>query len=148
MPRMHPSRHLAALLAGAVLLVPAAAEARKGHDKHDTAAGPKVTYVFKGTWAAGGVAVSGGNQHVRRAGLVGTTVVFDLSHARLKVADVNGDGARDEADLQDGARVRVKARLAKRVPGTGPYAAKQLQVKKSKASEPVEPAEPEEKPES
>src|SRR5690242_17642345 len=39
-----------------------------------------VTYVFKGTWnaTAGTVTVKSGNAHVRKAGLVGQDVTFDL----------------------------------------------------------------------
>ena len=86
----------------------------------------KVTYVFKGTWSADGVKVLKGNKHVRRAGLVGQTVAFDLSAARVVVADHNGDGKRDVSDLQDGDKVLVQARLPRRDPGAAPFAARKL----------------------
>jgi hypothetical protein len=86
----------------------------------------KVTYVFKGTYGADGVNVLSGNKQVRRAGLVGQTVVFDLSAARIVVADHNGDGKRDASDLQDGDKVVVQARLPRRDPGAAPFAARRL----------------------
>jgi len=85
-----------------------------------------VTYVFKGTFNAGAVTVTKGNNHVRRAGLVGTEVAFDFTEARIKVADTNGDGTRNLADVADGDKVVVKARLARKTPGAGPFAARQL----------------------
>jgi hypothetical protein len=96
-----------------------------GHSK----AGGKavVSYVFKGTYAGdGSVAVDHGNAHVRKADLVGTTVSFDLTNARIVVADTNGDSQQTADDVQSGDRVVVKARLPRKEPGTQPYAAKQL----------------------
>jgi hypothetical protein len=95
--------------------------------KHEAKHGAKkVAYVFKGTWSADGVKVLKGNKAVRRAGFVGQTVVFDLSAARVVVADNNGDGKRDAADLQDGDKVVVQARLPRRDPGSAPFAARKL----------------------
>jgi hypothetical protein len=95
--------------------------------KHEAKHGAKkVAYVFKGTWSADGVKVLKGNKAVRRAGFVGQTVVFDLSAARVVVADNNGDGKRDASDLQDGDKVVVQARLARRDPGAAPFAARKL----------------------
>jgi hypothetical protein len=87
-----------------------------------------VTYVFKGTWnaAAGTVTVKSGNAHVRKAGLVGQDVTFDLTKARLVVADTNSDGQITAADLKDGDLVVVKARLPRKNPGSQPFAAKML----------------------
>jgi hypothetical protein len=143
---------LAAAIAGAAALALPAAAAAKGHsehadhphghghgrsDSHHVARVHTVQYVFRGTWSGGAVQVTGGNNHVRRAGLVGQSVAFDLTDARVVVRDVNGDGARDAADLQDGDRVLVQARLPKRDPGDGPYAARKL-VDKGAASAPDE----------
>ena len=122
-----------ALMGAAALALPAAAAA-KGHPDHAGAthghkggrAGHGVQYIFRGTWSGGAVDVTGGNNHVRRAGLVGQSVSFDLTNARVVVADVNGDGTRDAADMQDGDRVLVQARLPKGDPGAGPYAARKL----------------------
>jgi len=85
-----------------------------------------VTYVFKGTFSAGMVTVTKGNKHVKRAGLVGTEVAFDFSETRVKVADTNGDGTRELADVSDGDKVVVKARLPRKAPGSGPFAARKL----------------------
>jgi hypothetical protein len=130
---MHRNIRRALLALGVTLIVlPAAVsdghqlDKRPGHqDKHGA---KTVQYVFKGTFhvADSSVTVLKGNKHVRRAGLVGETVVFDLSAARLRVADNNGDGKRDAADLQDGDKVVVQARLPRRDPGAAPFAARKL----------------------
>jgi hypothetical protein len=85
-----------------------------------------VTYVFKGTWnvAAGTLTVTSGNHHVRKAGFVGQDVQFDLTSARIVVADTNGDGQRTVADLKDGDRLVIKARLPRKDPGSQPFTAK------------------------
>ncbi|HEY1595117.1 MAG TPA: hypothetical protein VGF74_06965 [Thermoleophilaceae bacterium] len=87
-----------------------------------------VTWVFKGTWNAadGTVTVKHGNSFVRKDQLVGTDVQFDLSGTRFVVKDVNKDGARNQADLADGDRVLVKARLPRKDPGSQPFKAKML----------------------
>jgi hypothetical protein len=92
----------------------------KGHD-------PLVAYVFKGTYAGdGSVDVDHGNAFVRRHDLLGTTVEFDLSSARLTVADTNSDGSVNIDDVVTGDRVVVKAKLHKREPGAQPFSAKRL----------------------
>jgi hypothetical protein len=96
----------------------------------------KVTYVFRGSYGADGVKVAGGNKHVRRAGLVGQTVAFDLSAARIVVADNNGDGMRDASDLRDGDKVLVEARLPRRDPGAAPFSARKL-VDRTHAKKPA-----------
>jgi hypothetical protein len=87
-----------------------------------------VTYVFKGTWdaTAGAVVVTHGNAHVRKAGLVGQSVQFDLTGAKLVVADTNADGSVTVDDLKTGDNVVVKARLPRKDPGTQPFKAKML----------------------
>ena len=117
-------RVIAAVLGAAALAVPAAAgahseherpgkEMEKGKGKHKRA--KKVTFVFKGEFIEPGfVEVRWGNSHVRRGGFLGETVEFDLEHAKVVVADTNGDGRRDVADVADGDRVLVVARLHKR----------------------------------
>ncbi len=131
------------LMLGVTLLVLPAAlsdgHERRGHGKPASAGekkaerkaakkAHKVTYVFKGTFtvADSSVKVLKGNKHVRRAGLVGEQVVFDLTDARIVVADNNADGKRDAADLQDGDKVVVQARLPRREPGAAPFAARKL----------------------
>jgi hypothetical protein len=96
-----------------------------GHSKKGGKA--VVSYVFKGTYTgAGSVDVDHGNAHVRKAGLVDTTVSFDLSSARIVVADTNADGTADANDVAADDRVVVKARLPRKDPGSQPYGAKQL----------------------
>ena len=123
-------RVIAAVLGAAVLAVPAAAgaetehkppgketEKRKGEHKR----AKKVTFVFKGEFIEPGlVEVFWGNSYVRRGGFLGETVEFDLERAKIVVADTNGDGRRDVADVADGDRVLVIARLHKRTKYVSP----------------------------
>jgi hypothetical protein len=123
-------------------ITPASALAGNGNGKghgHEQQAGDhgngkgkakvhNVTYVFKGTWnaATGTVSVKRGNAHVRKGGLVGQDVQFDLTGAKLVVADTNGDGQVTADDLKDGDKVVVKARLPRKDPGGQPFKAKML----------------------
>ena len=109
---MHPFRYLNqhryvrnTLLMLAVFLLVLPAALSDGHERHAQKPDRQVAYVFKGTFHAAGPSVSvvQGNRHVRRAGFVGQEVTFDLSTARVRVADVNGDGVRNSADLQSRA---------------------------------------------
>jgi hypothetical protein len=88
----------------------------------------KVAYIFKGTWTAsdGTVKVTAGNSRVRKGGFIGKNVQFDLTNARLVVADTNNDGSRTVADRKDGKKVLVQARLPRKDPGDPPYAARKL----------------------
>jgi hypothetical protein len=87
-----------------------------------------VMYVFKGTWTAadGTVKVTSGNHHVRKAGFVGQSVQFDLTSAKFVVADTNSDSSQNAADLKDGDKVLVQARLPRKDPGDAPYKARKL----------------------
>jgi hypothetical protein len=124
-------------LSAALLAVPAAATAKGGeHGKHEKkqhvskhdakgkSKGKKahtVKYVFKGTFAAPGtVTVTSGNAHVRKGGFVGQDVAFDLADARIVVADTNGDGERNLADVKDGDKVLVQARVARKTKYAAP----------------------------
>jgi len=112
----------------AAAVIPAAVSDAKTPERPE-AKTPKthaVTYIFKGTYSGGMVTVTKGNKHVKRAGLVGTEVAFNFSETRVKVADTNGDGTRDLTDVSDGDRVVVKARLPRKAPGSGPFAARKL----------------------
>jgi hypothetical protein len=132
------SRVAAAGAALALAAAPAALAARpdnpgsQGHghgqgETHGKGAAKGVTYVFKGTYAgAGSVDVVRGNAHARKAGLVGGNVSFDLSGAKLVVADTVPDGVLTADDVVAGDRVVVKARLPRKDPGDQPYAARQL----------------------
>jgi hypothetical protein len=125
---------IAAAVCAAALLVPAASMAKggEGHGKHD-AAGKKgkakgkgkpkqVTFVFKGTLAAVDPAghsatltfEKGNNwarRYVQRQG--SSAVAFDLTQAKVIVADVNASGTGDLADTAVGDQVIVQAKLAK-----------------------------------
>lgn len=125
-------RGIAVVLGIGALAIPAAAVADPGDHGHGHGHGghghnPTVSYVFKGTYGADGVvAVNHGNGHVKKAGLVGQDVQFDLTNAHLNVADTDGDGSVTAADVTTGDAVVVKARLPKQDPGSQPFAAKQL----------------------
>ena len=102
---------------------------KKGHkgkkDKADKKAKKPKNFVFRGVYKGEGVVtVTSGNSWVRKGGYVGTDVTFDLSEAKLKVADTDGVAGVSAADVQVGDTVLVQARLPR---GT-------------KAPEPVEPA--------
>jgi len=132
---------IAALAGAATLSAPAAAAAKHGDDDHGRRHGgkPKVhTFVFKGHYAGeGAVTVTGGNSRVRRAGAVGTTVTFDLAKARIVGPDADGNGTVDVADLQDGARVVVQAKLPRGTALTedGAVAARKLVVKRASSDD-------------
>ena len=137
---MQINRKLAAALGAAALAVPAAAVAHPG-ESHGGGTTKPAQYNVKGVYAgAGVVSVDHANGHARKAGWKGTDVAFDFSSAQIRVADTNGDGVRDLADVAVGDRVKVKARLSKRDPGAGPYVAQRL-VDKSSEGEDAEGAE-------
>jgi hypothetical protein len=123
-------RRAAAALGAAALLLPSAAIAKDKPAKPVKPAHGKskpANYVFKGVWHADGtVTVAGGNARVRKGGFVGQVVGFDLTAAKLRAADTNADGAVTAADLVEGDKVVVKARLPRTDPGAGPFAALKL----------------------
>jgi len=124
-------RSIVTALGIGALAIPAAAVADPGdghgHGHSGHGHNPTVSYVFKGTYGAGGVVtVNHGNGHVKKAGLVGQDVSFDFTNARLNVADTNGDGSVSADDVVAGDAVVVKARLPKQDPGSQPVAARQL----------------------
>lgn len=137
---MQINRKLAAGLGVAALAVPAAAVAHPG-ESHGGGTTKPAQYNVKGVYAgAGVVSVNHANGHARKAGWKGTDVAFDFTSAQIRVADTNGDGVRDLADVAVGDRVKVKARLPKRDPGAGPYVAQRL-VDKSSQGEDAEDGE-------
>jgi len=131
------NRWMAVVLGAAVLAVPGTALAKNDHAKNDKASekshkhgskhekqhGKKdksakakkaVTFVFKGVYkGAGVVTVSKGNAHVRKGGYVGQDVTFDMSAAKLVVADTDGVAGVTVADLQVGDELLVQARQAR-----------------------------------
>jgi hypothetical protein len=126
---MKPRTTLAVLGAAALVAFPAGAMAKGGHggpgkaDDADVAKPskakkpkkPKVdTYEFKGLVTAVGdgtvsVEVKSGNSRGRK--FKGQTLIFDVTKAKLHVADVNKDRKRDLADVAVGDRVNVQAKL-------------------------------------
>jgi hypothetical protein len=128
---MKPKTTLAVLATAALVAFPAGAMGKdgsggngKGKDGDAAAAGQKApgkpkkaktdTYEFKGLVVAVGegtvqVEVTAGNSRGRK--LKGQTLTFDVTKAKLKVADVNKDGKRDLADVAAGDRVNVQAKL-------------------------------------
>ena len=137
-----PYKHLAAAASIVALAGGSSALANQGNGHgHGGTTGPTgatgphgkghvhtVSYIFKGTWTAadGTVKVTGGNHHVRKAGFVGQSVQFDLTNTRFVVADTNGDASHNLADLKDGDKVLVQARLPRKDPGDPPFAARKL----------------------
>src|SRR5215213_9531607 len=131
------NRWMAVVLGAAVLAVPGTALAKNDHAKNDKASekshkhgskhekkhGKKdksakakkaVTFVFKGVYkGAGVVTVAKGNAHVRKGGYVGQDVTFDMSAAKLVVADTDGVPGVTVADLQVNDVVLVQARQAR-----------------------------------
>src|SRR5215213_1985823 len=122
------NRFLAVALGAAILAVPGTALAKSDHAKKDKASEknhkhgskheskPKKgkTYIFKGVYKGDGVVtVAKGNSRVRKGGYVGQDVTFDLSAAKLVVADTDGVAGLTVADLQVNDEVLVQARQAR-----------------------------------
>lgn len=128
------NRWMAVVLGAAVLAVPGTALAKgdhgKGHGKDKAKSHQKAdkrgkkgkakkqkaakgkTFVFKGVYEGEGVvAVTSGNGRVRKGGFVGQDVTFDLSAAKLLVADSDGVPGITPADVQAGDKVLVQSRL-------------------------------------
>ena len=144
------NRWMAVVLGAAVLAVPGTAVAKgdhgKGHGKakHEKAEHHKShehgkkhkaakkakkpkNFVFHGVYKGDGVVtVVSGNGWVRKGGYVGKDVAFDLSAAKLIVADTDGVPGVTAADVQADDVVLVQARLPRG----------------SKAPEPVEAPQP------
>lgn len=123
-------RSLIVALGVAALAIPAGAIAKQG-ENHGKANGHNkphgVAYIFKGTYTTeGSVEVTGGNSRVRKGGFVGQTVSFDLTNARIVVADTNSDEKTDLSDVAAGDKVLVMARLPRTDPGSQPFVAKRL----------------------
>jgi hypothetical protein len=135
---MHRSTRIVAALGAATLLLPSAALAKS--QPHDKPAKPTprlsqpaptkpaaVSWVFKGIWHIDGtVTVKHGNSRVRKGGYIGQIVAFDLTSAKLRVADTNGDGVITVADLVEGDKVVVKAKLPRTDPGPQPFPARMV----------------------
>jgi hypothetical protein len=129
------NRWMAVVLGAAVLAIPGTAVAKgdhgkghgkakqekaehhKGHkhgkkDKASKKAKKPKNFVFRGVYKGDGVVtVVSGNGWVRKGGYVGKDVTFDLSAAKLIVADTDGVPGVTAADVQAGDVVLVQARL-------------------------------------
>jgi ABC-type uncharacterized transport system ATPase subunit len=70
------------------------------------------------------VQVTRANHH--GAGLIGTEVTIDLSKASISVADVNGDGQKNLADIAVSDRVLVQGRIPLRGALAGALPARRL----------------------
>jgi hypothetical protein len=140
-----PKHTVAALAVAAAFCAPVAAQAKGGHghagehgpaptfvqntattDGTETTVtpraprGPRMTNVIvKGKVASVDgsvvtVTVSRANHHGRA--LRGQDVQLDVTNARIRVKDVNGDGVRDAADVAAGDRVLAQVRVPRRAP--------------------------------
>jgi hypothetical protein len=139
-------RRVGAVLAAAALLIPSAALAKgKPAEKPVKPAHGKskpASYVFKGLWHADGtVTVTGGNSRVRKGGFIGQVVAFDVATAKLRAADADADGSVTTADIAEGDKVVVKARLPRKEPGSGPFAAHKVVDQTSAAVEEADEVE-------
>jgi hypothetical protein len=136
-------RKLLAAFAAAALALPAAAiastssgiytQGHHGNHKGGNHKNPVVTFVFKGRFngssaytVESSMHVYHGNSFVRKQGFLDQDVSFDLTNARVVVADNNADGVSNLTDVAIGDKVVVKARLHKKTPGPEPFTAKKL----------------------
>ncbi len=133
---MKLKRSMVVLSAVAALAMPAAAVAKKDGGASDRGAKqgkkerpkPK-SYVFKGLVAGvvnGTLQVDVRHGNSRGKKFKGQTLTFDVSKAKVKVADVNNDGKQDLADFVAGDRVHVQAKITKDAPQ--PLAARKFKV--------------------
>ena len=134
---MTRSIRMIAALGAAARVVPSAARAKS--TAHDAPVPPApslsqpapakpagVSWVFKGIWHIDStVTVKHGNSRVRNGGYIGQIVAFDLTSAKLRVADTHGDGVITVADLLEGDKVVIKAKLP-RDPGPQPFVARMV----------------------
>ena len=135
-----PKHTITAVAAAAALCAPAAAMAQGGHGHGpDRAAapqhahgpkGPKTrTVIAKGTVVSIAdnvitVGIKRTNHHGQA--LNGQPVQFDVTDARMRVKDANGDGSRDASDVNANDRVVVQFRVPRgAAPDTSaPFAAR------------------------
>ena len=156
------NRTLLGVSACAVLAFPAAAIARggQGHDHSQRSHGGKQNAhaiqshghrhdrntIFRGTVASVTdnvvtVDVTAGNRFGRK--FADQPVQFDVSSARLRVADTNGDGKRDISDVVQGDAVLVQAGLPRKADVTQPIAARRLLDKGAPAPDDTQTEQPE-----
>jgi ABC-type uncharacterized transport system ATPase subunit len=128
------SKYFAALAAVAVLAAPTAATAKSDHaskGKGKDHAKAK-NAVFKGSVVSVDATAGSVVLHVDKANkwgrsLKGTDVTFTVATVKkLGVADTNGDGKRDLADVAPGALAQAQAKIAK--DAAQPFAARKFKV--------------------
>lgn len=141
------NRWIAVALGTVALAVPGTALATSDHSKKDHKSSEKThkhgskheskpkkgkTYIFTGVYKGDGVVtVAKGNSRVRKGGYVGQDVKFDLSEAKLVVADTDGVPGLTAADVQAGDEVLVQARLPRGTKAPAPVAVDQPEATES-----------------
>ena len=111
---------------------PASKEAAKAKGKGQSKG---KMYVFRGTFVSGDAAANTVIVKVEKANgrakkFNGEEVTFSLAGLKkLHVADTNGDGKKDLADVKAGDRVQVQSKLTKLTEAAQPFAAKKFQAK-------------------
>lgn len=114
------------------------AKSHKHGSKHESQPKKGKTYIFKGVYKGDGVVtVAKGNSRVRKGGYVGQDVKFDLSEAKLVVADTDGVPGLTAADVQAGDEVLVQARLPRGTKAPEPAAADDQSTATESTDEPA-----------
>ena len=122
-------KHFAAVAAIAALAAPTAATAKPDHAAKP--AKPK-NAVMKGTVVSADATAGTVVLHVVKANKWGrafkdTDVTFTVAGVKkLGVADTNGDGRRDLADVKAGDKAQAQAKIAKDAPQ--PFAARKFKI--------------------
>ena len=107
-------------------------KSHKHGSKHESKPKKGKTYIFQGVYKGDGVVtVAKGNSRVRKGGYVGQDVKFDLSQAKLVVADTDGVPGLTAADVQAGDVVLVQARLPRGTKAPAPVADEQPEATES-----------------
>ena len=127
------SKHIAAFAAIATLAAPTAAVAKSDHAKsHGKGQAKAKNAVFQGSVVSTDVTAGSLVLHVTKANKWGRSlkdsdVTFTVAAVKkLGVADTNGDGKRDLADVKAGDRASAQAKIVK--DAAQPFAARKLKV--------------------
>jgi len=149
------SKQIAVIAAVAAVAVPTAAVAKPdqpggGHSKSQSQAkgqSKAKNAVFKGTVVSTDTTAGSVVVHVLKVNhwsktFKGTDVTFTIATVKkINVADTNGDGVRDLADVKAGDRVLVQARITK--DATQPFAARKLNDQAPDSSDSGQTQQPE-----
>src|SRR5215218_4866986 len=126
------SKHLAAFAAVAALAAPTAATAKSDHASgHGKGHAKAKNAVFKGDVVSVDAVAGTLVLHVTKANKWGRAFSGDLTFSvakvkKIGVADTNGDGKRDLADVAPGAKAQAQAKVVKDAPQ--PLEARKLKV--------------------